>query len=361
MREGALDSVLEFAVNRKASDVHFRVGLPPKIRVAGSLVDAMNQGWSAQEVEEALFSILTEDQKKEFLGTGDLDFIHVIPGVSRFRVNYFKYVHGIGGAFRTIPQRIRTLEQLGIPGSLKTFAEMRSGLILVTGPTGCGKSTTLAALIQYINHNFARHIITIEDPIEYVHTNKKSIINQRQVGSDSASFVSSLKAALHQDPEVLLIGEMRDYETIRLVVTAAETGVLVFATLHTNSAEKTLNRIIDVFPSGEQDKVRAMLGESLQGIIAQNLLKTTDGKDRVPAVEVLFVTPGVTHLIRQGKIAEIVSLMQAGRSQGMVTMDDSLWALMREDRISPDTAYLYAMNKARFQKFAKGITQRTTK
>jgi twitching motility protein PilT len=350
----SLNSLLEYAVDRDASDLHIRVGLPPKIRLAGSLVDATKEPMSLERIENSLLAILTEDQKERFLSTGDLDFIYDIPGVSRFRVNYFKYIHGMGGAFRTIPQRIRTIEQLNLPSSIRDFAELRSGLVLVTGPTGCGKSTTLAALIGHINNTFRRHIVTIEDPIEYMHYNKKCIINQRQVGNEANTFVTALKASLHQDPEVLLIGEMRDYETIRLVVTAAETGVLVFATLHTNSAEKTLNRIIDVFPSGEQSRVRAMLSESLRGVIAQNLLKTRDGRSRVPAVEVLFVTAGVAHLIRQGKIMEIVSLMQAGKSQGMITMDDSLWTLMREGSISPETAYLYAENKRRFEKFAKG-------
>jgi twitching motility protein PilT len=361
MASGTLNSLLEYAVDRNASDLHLRVGLPPKIRVAGSLIDAAGEPLSASEVKEQLLGILSQEQKERLLATGDLDFIYAIPGVSRFRVNYFKYVHGLGGAFRTIPQRIRTIEQLSLPPSIRDFAEMRSGLVLVTGPTGCGKSTTLAALIGHINDTFCRHIVTIEDPIEYMHFNKKSILNQRQIGSETTSFVRALRGALHQDPEVLLIGEMRDYETIRLVVTAAETGILVFATLHTNSAEKTLNRIIDVFPSGEQARVRAMLSESLKGVIAQNLLKTLDGRDRVPAVEVLFVTPGVAHLIRQGKIAEIVSLMQTGKSQGMITMDDSLWTLMREGRISPETAYLYAQNKRRFEKFAKGVIKQLSK
>lgn len=355
MATGTLDSLLEYAVDRNASDIHIRVGLPPKIRIAGSLVDATKEPFSSQEVDKYLLGILTEEQKEQFLSTGDLDFIYAIPDVSRFRVNYFKYIHGMGGAFRTIPQRIRTIEQLNLPPVVRDFAELRSGLVLVTGPTGCGKSTTLAALIGHINNTFRRHIVTIEDPIEYVHHNKKAIINQRQIGSETKTFVKALQAALHQDPEVLLIGEMRDYETIRLVVTAAETGILVFATLHTNSAEKTLNRIIDVFPSGEQARVRAMLSESLKGVIAQNLLKTYDGRDRVPAVEVLFVNAGVAHLIRQGKTNEIISLMQAGKSQGMITMDDSLWELMREGRISPETAYLYAGNRRRFEKFAKGV------
>jgi len=356
MGKHKIDSLLEYAVDKKASDLHIRVGIPPKIRLAGSLVDATKEPITPLQSEEFLFEILTEDQKNKFLKTGDLDFIYAIAGVSRFRVNYFKYVHGVGAAFRTIPQRIRTIEQLNLPPAIRDFAELRSGLVLVTGPTGCGKSTTLAALIGHINDTFRRHIVTIEDPIEYVHFNKKSVINQRQIGNETNSFVGALKSSLHQDPEVLLIGEMRDYETIRLVVTAAETGILVFATLHTNSAEKTLNRIIDVFPSGEQQRVQAMLSESLRGVIAQNLLKTRDGRDRVPAIEVLFVTAGVAHLIRQGKIAEITSLMQAGRSQGMLTMDDSLWDLMREGRISPETAYLYAANKRRFEKFAKGLT-----
>lgn len=361
MSSSTLNSLLEYAVDKNASDLHLRVGLPPKVRLAGSLVDATKEPLTKSQVEEYLLSILTPEQKERLLETGDLDFVYAISGVSRFRVNYFRYIHGFGGAFRTIPQRIRTIEQLSLPSSIRDFAELRSGLVLVTGPTGCGKSTTLAALIGHINNTFRRHIVTIEDPIEYLHHNKKSLISQRQVGSETNTFVGALKASLHQDPEVLLIGEMRDYETIRLVVTAAETGVLVFATLHTNSAEKTLNRIIDVFPSGEQSRVRAMLSESLRGVIAQNLLKTKDGRDRIPAVEVLFVTQGVAHLIRQGKIPEITSLMQTGQQQGMITMDDSLWRLMREDRISPGTAYLYAENKRRFEKFAKGTIEKISK
>jgi twitching motility protein PilT len=349
-----IDNFLRFAVEKNASDLHLCAGLVPKIRVTGDLVNVGESVISPEDAQAYLLEILDKRQKNMFLNTGDLDFIYSVDGVGRFRTNYYKHQHGFGGAFRVIPARIRTVEELNLPPVIKKFAEQRSGLVLVTGPTGCGKSTTLAALIDYINEDFRRHIITLEDPIEYLHlTNKKSIINQRQVLRETESFMSGLRAAIHQDPEVLMVGEMRDYETIRLVLEAVETGILVFATLHTNSAEKTLNRIVDVFPGDEQSQMRALLSESLNGVIAQLLLRTSDGTGRLPACEILMATTGVSTLLRQGKIAEIVSLMQTGRSSGMQTMDDSLFELVSAKKVKPEEAYAAATNKRRFESFLK--------
>lgn len=352
-----IDNFLAYAVEKGASDLHLCAGLVPKMRVTGDLVNVTESIITPEEAQEYLLEILDERQKNVFLNTGDYDLIYSVDKVGRFRTNYYKHQNGFGGAFRVIPARIRTVEELNLPPVIKRFAELRSGLVLVTGPTGCGKSTTLAALIDYINENFRRHIITLEDPIEYIHqSNKKSIINQRQVNRETESFTSGLRAAIHQDPEVLMVGEMRDYETIKLVLEAVETGILVFATLHTNSAEKTLNRIVDVFPGDEQSQIRALLAESLNGVIAQLLLRTYDGTGRLPACEILIVTTGVTTLLRQGKIAEIVSLMQTGRGAGMQTMDDSLYELVSIKRVRPEEAYIAATNKHRFEPLLKKPT-----
>jgi twitching motility protein PilT len=349
-----IDNFLRFAVEKNASDLHLCAGLVPKIRITGDLVNVGDTVISPEEAQAYLLEILEERQKNIFLNTGDLDFIYSVDGVGRFRTNYYKHQRGLGGAFRVIPALIKTVEELNLPPVIKKFAELRSGLVLVTGPTGCGKSTTLASLIDYINENFRRHVITLEDPIEYIHlSNKKSIINQRQVMRETQSFMSGLRASIHQDPEVLMVGEMRDYETIRLVLEAVETGILVFATLHTNSAEKTLNRIVDVFPGDEQSQIRALLSESLNGVIAQLLLRTYDGTGRLPACEILIATTGVTTLLRQGRVAEIVSLMQTGRSSGMQTMDDSLYELASARRVRPEEAFAAATNKRRFEPFLK--------
>jgi twitching motility protein PilT len=346
-----LDRYLLLVKERKASDLHISAALPAKLRIDGDLQNIEQKPVPAATAEEWLREILTDEQKGLFDSTGDLDFVYDIPNAARFRVNYFQCQRGMGGAFRIIPENVSSFETLCLPPILKKFAEYKSGLILITGPTGSGKSTTLAAIIDFINTNFRKHIVTLEDPIEYVHANKKSIINQRQVGSETESFVNGLQAAIHQDPEVLVVGEMRDYETIRLVVGAAETGILVFATLHTNSAEKTLDRIIDVFPAGQQQQIRAMLAESLKGVMSQLLFRRIDQPGRVPSCEVLIGTPAVSHLIREGKIAEIVSIIQSSKSIGMQTMDDALYELLARGWISAEDAFITASNKKRFEPF----------
>jgi twitching motility protein PilT len=345
-----IDRFLGVVHEEEASDLHMSVGLPPKMRLHGDLMNIVDNPTTAEDADKLLLGVLTRTQRDRFDETGDLDFVYdAVETKARFRVNYFKHQHGIGGVFRLIPDRMKTLEELRVPTILRKFAEMQSGLILVTGPTGCGKSTTLASVLDYVNENFRKHIITLEDPIEYVHSSKKCIMNQRQVESETESFETGLLAAIHQDPEVLMVGEMRDYETIRLVVSAAETGILVFATLHTNSAAKTLDRIIDVFPSGQQAQIRAMLSESLKGVVSQILLKTADGTGRVPVNEVMVGTPAVSNLVREGKIPEIYSVMQSGKAQGMFTMDDSLWNLLNMRLITADDAYAVAVNKKRFE------------
>jgi twitching motility protein PilT len=317
---GKLDRYLLLVKEQAGSDLHISSDLPPKIRIDGELSNIESKPIEQYTCAQMLREMLTDEQKILFDERGDLDFVYDIMGQARFRCNYYRCQRGMGGAFRIIPEDVSSFDELHLPQILKKFAEYRSGLILITGPTGSGKSTTLAAVIDYINENFRKHII--------------------------------LQAAIHQDPEVLMVGEMRDYETIRLVVSAAETGILVFATLHTNSAEKTLDRIIDVFPAGQQQQIRAMLSESLKGVMSQLLFKRIDQPGRVPSVELLIGTPAISNLIREGKIAEIVSMIQNSKGIGMITMDDSLYDLMSKGRISAEDAYVTASNKKRFEPFA---------
>ena len=350
---GKLDTYLALVKKQGGSDLHVSPGVQIKIRLDGQLVNVDTKPLDPYVAAEYLHELLTDEQRLIIDETGDLDFVYDIPDGARFRVNYYSSLRGMGGAFRLIPEDVSSFEDLHLPQILRKFAEYRNGLVLVTGPTGSGKSTTLAALIDYINTNFRKHIITLEDPIEFVHANKKSIINQRQVGSETDSFINGLQGAIHQDPEVLMVGEMRDYETIRLVVSAAETGILVFATLHTNSAEKTLDRIIDVFPGGQQQQIRAMLSESLKGVVSQLLFRRTDHGGRIPACEVLIGTPAVSHLIREGKIAEIVTIIQNSKGIGMQTMDEALYELLARGRITAEDAYIAAVNRKRFEPFAE--------
>lgn len=355
---GKIDRYLSLIKEQEGSDLHVSAGLPPKIRIHGELSNIEPQSMDPYVVSDMLREILTDEQLMHFDELGDLDFVYEVANVARFRCNYYACQRGIGGAFRIIPDNVSSFEDLHLPEILKDFAEYKSGLILITGPTGSGKSTTLAAIIDYINRNFRKHIITLEDPIEYVHRSDKSVINQRQIGSETDNFVDGLKAAIHQDPEVLMVGEMRDYETIRLVVSAAETGVLVFATLHTNSAEKTLDRIIDVFPADEQQQIRAMLSESLKGVMSQLLFRRVDRPGRIPSCELMIGTPAISHLIREGKIAEIVSIMQNSKSIGMRTMDDSLYEHLSRGFISAEDAFVTAYNKKRFEPFVIKERQR---
>jgi twitching motility protein PilT len=326
----SIDELLEHMVAQNASDLHVTVGTPPVIRVRGEVerLDGFDP-LSPEETQQLLYRILSSEQQKQLELKRQLDFSHSIPGLARFRVNVYFQRESIGAAFRLIPAELKTLEELGIPDSLHQLAEKPRGLVLVTGPTGSGKSTTLAAIIDEINRNRSEHILTIEDPIEFLHRHKRCIVNQREIGPDATSFAEALRAALRQDPDVILVGEMRDLETIATALTAAETGHLVFGTLHTQSAPSTIDRIIDVFPAEQQEQVRIQIASSLQGVVTQALLPTADGVGRVPALEVLLPDDAVRNLIRQGKVEQIYSVMQTNTGRGMQTMEQSLADLIQ--------------------------------
>jgi twitching motility protein PilT len=322
-------------IARKASDLHLTAGAPPMIRVRGRLIPL--EGYprlSTTDTREVVYSILSNDQRQKFENDWQLDFAYSVPGHARFRVNAYMQRAAIGAAFRLIPAQIVSIGDLGLPAVVEEFTKKPRGFVLVTGPTGSGKSTSLAAMIDEINATREEHIMTVEDPIEFLHSHKKCIVNQRELGSDAQSFGLALKGALRQDPDVILVGEMRDLETISTALTAAETGHLVFATLHTQSAPQTIDRIIDVFPAHQQDQVRMQLSVALQGIMTQQLLPTADGSSRVVACEVLVPTPAVRNLIREGKTHQIPSAMQTGSSVGMQTMDTALAQLVRAGKIT---------------------------
>src|SRR6184192_2337469 len=331
----SIDELLERMVERDASDLHVTTGTPPVIRVRGEveLLDEFDS-LSAEETQQLLYRILSSEQQKLLELNRQLDFSHSIPGLARFRVNVYFQRESIGAAFRLIPTELKTLEELGIPSTLHALAEEPRGLVLVTGPTGSGKSTTLAALIDEINRNRSEHILTIEDPIEFLHRHKRCIVNQREIGPDATSFAEALRAALRQDPDVILVGEMRDLETIATALTAAETGHLVFGTLHTQSAPSTIDRIIDVFPPEQQEQVRIMIAMSLQGVVTQTLLPTADGTGRVPALEILLPDDAIRNLIRQGKVAQIYSVMQTNTAKGMQTMEQALANLIQHRTVN---------------------------
>ena len=334
-----LIAALEEVVAQGASDLHMTVNAPPMLRVNGSLQPAgSTQPWSREKVVAALFSILSPSQKETFERELELDFAYTISSDARFRVNMYQQRGSMGGAFRIIPTELKQLKALGVPESVGNFAQLARGLVLVTGPTGSGKSTTLAALIDLVNSTRADHIVTVEDPIEFLHQHKKSIVNQREVGADTHSFAAALKHVLRQDPDVILIGELRDLETISVALTAAETGHLVFATLHTQDAPQTIDRVIDVFPPHQQGQVRAQLAATLQGVVCQSLVKRADGKGRAVATEVLVTTSAISNLIREGKTYQIVSMMQAGRAQGMHTMDQHLADLVKAGTVTYEAA-----------------------
>ena len=356
-----LDALLNFVVQNDASDLHISTGLMPRVRIDGEIItiDSGNIGVMTEEVSRSIAEVLlTNNEKKEkFETTHEADFSYSIPEVARFRVNMFEQSRGLGVVFRVIPTKILTLEDLAAPENFANIVRtVKSGVVLVTGPTGSGKSTTLAAMINEINVNSKEHIITIEDPIEFVHEPQQSLINQREVGTHTLSFANALKASLREDPDVILVGEMRDLETIRLALTAAETGHLVFGTLHTSSAAKTMDRIIDVFPGAEKDMVRAMLSESLRVVISQALLRRQGG-GRIACYEILVSTPAVRNLIRENKVAQIYSTMQTGKQDGMRTMDGTLEAYLEEGLIFPEEAYARAKNKRKFATLA-GISAR---
>src|SRR5213593_454770 len=321
----SIDDLLEQMVSRNASDLHVTTETPPVIRVRGE-VERLGEyaPFTAEDTQQVLYRILSTEQQKQLELKRQLDFSHSIPGLARFRVNAYFQRESIGAAFRLIPQELKTLEELGIPSSLHQLAEKPRGIVLVTGPTGSGKSTTLAALIDEINRNRAEHILTVEDPIEFLHKHKRCIVNQREIGPDATSFSEALKAALREDPDVILVGEMRDLETISTALTAAETGHLVFGTLHTQSAPSTIDRIIDVFAPEQQEQVRIMIANSLQAVVTQALLPTADGVGRVAALEILLPDDAVRNLIRQAKIEQVYSVMQTNTARGMQTMEQAL-------------------------------------
>lgn len=339
-----ITELLAFGVKNNSSDLHISAGLPPMIRVDGDLRKINVPELDQKQVLSLLYDIMNDKQRRDFEEFLEADFSFEIPSLARFRVNVFNQDRGAGGVFRTIPSEILSLEDLAMPEVFKEMAMLPRGLILVTGPTGSGKSTTLAAIIDYVNNSKYDHILTIEDPIEFVHTSKKCLVNQREVHRDTMSFNAALRSALREDPDIILVGEMRDLETIRLALTAAETGHLVFGTLHTNSATKTINRIIDVFPAGEKSMVRSMLSESLQAVIAQSLLKRVGG-GRVAALEIMMCTAAIRNLIREDKIAQMYSSIQTGQAVGMQTLDQHLQELVAGHIIGQSTAREMAINK----------------
>ena len=339
-----ITDLLAFSVKNKASDLHISTGLPPMIRVHGDVRRINLPAANQEQVFDMITDVMNDNQRKLFQQHLETDFSFELPNIARFRVNAFMSNRGPAAVFRTIPSTVLTLEQLQAPKVFEKISDTPRGLVLVTGPTGSGKSTTLAAMINYINENHPAHILTIEDPIEFVHQSKKALVNQRELHQHTHSFANALKSALREDPDVILVGEMRDPETIGLALTAAETGHLVFGTLHTTGAAKTVDRIVDVFPAGEKEMVRSMLSESLRAVISQTLLKTKDGSGRVAAHEIMLSTPAVRNLIRENKIAQIGSVMQTGQQHGMQTLDQCLQNLVRRNQISVDMARSKASN-----------------
>lgn len=344
-----IDAYFREMKDRGASDLHMIIGFPPMLRLRGELTPTEHPVLTAASNREILFEMLTEDQQSTLESHRDFDMAYELEGFARFRCNFLYHHRGVGAVFRMIPTDILTLEQLQLPAVLKNIAMLKRGLVLVTGPTGSGKSTTLAAIINYINEMRDAHIITIEDPLEFVHQNKKCLFTQREIGTHARSFADALKVASREDPDIILVGEMRDTTTISLALTCAELGILVFGTLHTNSAAKTIDRIINVFPADQHQQTRTMLAESLSAVVAQQLLKTKDGKGRCAAIEVLIGSPALASTIREGRIIQINSIIQTGSSSGMQSMDQHLLQLIKEGRITNEAAYEKAIDKKIFE------------
>ncbi len=343
-----ISELLAFTVKNKASDLHVSAGESPMVRIHGDMTRIKVPPLDAKQVQAMVYDIMNDTQRKVFEEQLELDFSFALGDIARFRVNVFMQQRGMSAVFRVIPTEILTLDQLKSPEIFKKIAMQPRGLCLVTGPTGSGKSTTLAAMIDYRNENTKGHILTVEDPIEFVHKSKNCLVSQRELGPHTHSFANALKSALREDPDVILVGEMRDLETIRLALTAAETGHMVFGTLHTSSAPKTIDRIIDVFPAAEKDMVRAMLSESLQAVIAQTLLKTADGSGRVAAYEIMIGTPAIRNLIRENKVPQMYSIMQTSQREGMQTLDWHLQQLVKQRKITREAALERAHNKKMF-------------
>ncbi|MDH3286440.1 MAG: type IV pilus twitching motility protein PilT [Betaproteobacteria bacterium] len=344
-----ISELLAFVVKNKASDLHLSAGLPPMIRVHGDVRRINLPALEHKDVHAMVYDIMNDGQRKFYEENLECDFSFSIPNLARFRVNAFVQHRGASAVFRTIPSKVLTLEELKCPRVFVDIANQPRGVVLVTGPTGSGKSTTLAAMVDYLNENEYGHILTVEDPIEFVHESKKCLVNQREVGPHTLSFANALRSALREDPDIILVGEMRDLETIRLAMTASETGHLVFGTLHTSSAAKTIDRVIDVFPAEEKDMVRAMLSESLRAVISQTLLKTRDGTGRVAAHEIMVGTPAIRNLIRENKVAQMYSAIQTGQQLGMQTLDQNLQELVKRNIVSVDEARAKAANKDMFR------------
>jgi len=346
-----IDSLFRMMKEQGASDLHLSTGSPPIFRLHGEMERLNFKSLSHDELKTILYEILSDKQREEFEAKHDLDFAYSVEGLARFRGNMLMQHRGIAAVFRIIPSKILSADDLNLPEGIRKLTMLKKGLVLVTGPTGSGKSTTLAAMIDLINSTRKEHILTLEDPLEFIHENKMSLFNQRQIGEHSESFSSALRAALREAPDVILVGEMRDLETISLAMSAAETGHLVFGTLHTNSASKTIDRIIDVFPKDAQEQVRAMLSESLKGVICQQLLRTADGKGRAAALEIMIGPPAIGNLIREAKTFQIPSIIQTARKDGMQLMDQHILDLLKTKRVAPEEAYKCAMDKKQFEQY----------
>src|SRR6266436_1396568 len=346
-----IDAFFDLMDKEGASDLHLATGSQPILRVRGELERIKFPPFENDDLKSMLYEIAPEFKVKIFEETGDVDFGYEIPGKARYRANFFNQKYGVAAVFRQIPSKILTAEQLGLPPILKKFATLHKGLVLVTGPTGSGKSTTLAAIVDHANKTRRDHIITVEDPIEFVHQSQSCLVNHREVGLHTKSFAAALRGALREDPDIILVGEMRDLETIELAITAAATGHLVFGTLHTQSASKTVDRIIDVFPAEQQNKIRTTLSEALKGVVAQNLFKRVDKKGRVAALEVLVFTTAIANLVREGKTHQIPGMIQVGKKLGNQPLDDAIMEHLRMKRVAPEEAYDKALDKKKFRGF----------